>query len=143
MQPQNRIKKIACLLTPIAFASAQLFMSVAHANDVVGTLPAVEVIGVSPVASFNIPLNQYPGNIQVLRENDIESQKSSSFSELLGRSAASVNLNEIQGNPFQLDLNYRGQRLSPVFGSAQPRSRVALSVASRSIHRHTDEHWAR
>jgi outer membrane receptor protein involved in Fe transport len=119
MQPQNRIKKIACLLTPIAFASAQLFMSVAHANDVVGTLPAVEVIGVSPVASFNIPLNQYPGNIQVLRENDIESQKSSSFSELLGRSAASVNLNEIQGNPFQLDLNYRGQRLSPVLGSSQ------------------------
>jgi outer membrane receptor protein involved in Fe transport len=28
-------------------------------------------------------------------------------------------LNEIQGNPFQLDLNYRGQRLSPVLGSAQ------------------------
>jgi len=119
MQTQNRNKKIAYLLTPIAFASAQLFMCVAHANDVVGTLPAVEVVGVSPVASFNMPLNQYPGNIQVLRENDIESQKSSSFSELLGRSAASVNLNEIQGNPFQLDLNYRGQRLSPVLGSAQ------------------------
>ena len=38
---------------------------------------------------------------------------------MLGRSAASVNLNEIQGNPFQLDLNYRGQRLSSVLGSAQ------------------------
>jgi outer membrane receptor protein involved in Fe transport len=119
MQTQKRNKKIAHLLTPIALASAQLIMSVAHADDVVGTLPTVEVVGVSPVASFNIPLNQYPGNIQVLRENDIESQKSSSFSELLGRSAASVNLNEIQGNPFQLDLNYRGQRLSPVLGSAQ------------------------
>jgi hypothetical protein len=119
MQTQKRNKKIAYLLTPIALASAQLIMSVAHADDVVGTLPTVEVVGVSPVASFNIPLNQYPGNIQVLRENDIESQKSSSFSELLGRSAASVNLNEIQGNPFQLDLNYRGQRLSPVLGSAQ------------------------
>jgi outer membrane receptor protein involved in Fe transport len=119
MQTQKRNKKIAYLLTPIALASAQLIMSVAQADDVVGTLPTVEVVGVSPVASFNIPLNQYPGNIQVLRENDIESQKSSSFSELLGRSAASVNLNEIQGNPFQLDLNYRGQRLSPVLGSAQ------------------------
>ena len=43
----------------------------------------------------------------------------SSFSELLGRSATSVTLNEIQGNPFQLDLNYRGQRLSSVLGSAQ------------------------
>jgi outer membrane receptor protein involved in Fe transport len=119
MQTQKRNKKIAYLLTPIALASAQLIMSVAQADDVVGTLPTVEVVGVSPVASFNIPLNQYPGNIQVLRENDIESQKSSSFSELLGRSAASVNLNEIQGNPFQLDLNYRGQRLSSVLGSAQ------------------------
>lgn len=119
MQTLKRNKKIACLLTPIALASAQLIMTSAHADDVVGTLPTVEVVGVSPVASFNIPLNQYPGNIQVLRENDIESQKSSSFSELLGRSAASVNLNEIQGNPFQLDLNYRGQRLSPVLGSAQ------------------------
>ncbi len=119
MQTQKRNKKLACLLTPIALASAQLIMTLAHADDVVGTLPTVEVVGVSPVASFNIPLNQYPGNIQVLRENDIESQKSSSFSELLGRSAASVNLNEIQGNPFQLDLNYRGQRLSPVLGSAQ------------------------
>lgn len=119
MQTQKRNKKLACLLTPIALASTQLIMTLAHAEDVVGTLPTVEVVGVSPVASFNIPLNQYPGNIQVLRENDIESQKSSSFSELLGRSAASVNLNEIQGNPFQLDLNYRGQRLSPVLGSAQ------------------------
>ena len=119
MQTQKRNKKIAYLLTPIALASAQLIMSVAQADDVVGTLPTVEVVGVSPVASFNIPLNQYPGNIQVLRENDIESQKSSSFSELLGRSATSVNLNEIQGNPFQLDLNYRGQRLSSVLGSAQ------------------------
>ena len=43
------------------------------ADDVVGVLPAVEVVGVSPVASINIPVNQYPGNIQVLRENDIES----------------------------------------------------------------------
>ncbi len=119
MQTQKRNKKIACLLTPIALASAQLIMTTAHADDVVGTLPTVEVVGVSPVASFNIPLNQYPGNIQVLRENDIESQKSSSFSELLGRSATSVTLNEIQGNPFQLDLNYRGQRLSSVLGSAQ------------------------
>lgn len=119
MQTLKRNKKIACLLTPIALATAQLIMSQAYANDVVGTLPAVEVVGVSPVTSFNVPLAQYPGNIQVLRENDIESQKSSSFSELLGRSAVSVNLNEIQGNPFQLDLNYRGQRLSPVLGSAQ------------------------
>ena len=119
MQTLKRNKKIVYLLTPIALASAQFFMTSAHADDVVGTLPTVEVVGVSPVASFNVPLNQYPGNIQVLRENDIESQKSSSFSELLGRSAASVNLNEIQGNPFQLDLNYRGQRLSTVLGSAQ------------------------
>ena len=89
------------------------------ADDVVGVLPAVEVVGVSPVASINIPVNQYPGNIQVLRENDIESLKSSSFSELLSRTATSVNLNEIQGNPFQLDLNYRGQRLSSVLGAAQ------------------------
>ncbi len=119
MQTPKRNKKIAYLLTPIALASAQLIMTTAHADDVVGTLPTVEVVGVSPVASFNIPLNQYPGNIQVLRENDIESQKSSSFSELLGRSATSVTLNEIQGNPFQLDLNYRGQRLSSVLGSPQ------------------------
>ena len=119
MQTLKRNKKIAYLLTPIALASAQLIMTTAHADDVVGTLPTVEVVGVSPVASFNIPLNQYPGNIQVLRENDIESQKSSSFSELLGRSATSVTLNEIQGNPFQLDLNYRGQRLSSVLGSPQ------------------------
>jgi outer membrane receptor protein involved in Fe transport len=119
MQTPKRNKKIAYFLTPIALASAQLITSIAQANDVVGTLPTVEVVGVSPVASFNIPLNQYPGNIQVLRENDIESQKSSSFSELLGRSAASVTLNEIQGNPFQLDLNYRGQRLSSVLGSPQ------------------------
>ncbi len=119
MQTQKRNKKINYLLTPIALAATQLIMSVAQADDVVGTLPTVEVVGVSPVASFNIPLNQYPGNIQVLRENDIESQKSSSFSELLGRSATSVTLNEIQGNPFQLDLNYRGQRLSSVLGSPQ------------------------
>jgi len=30
-----------------------------------------------------------------------------------------VTVNEVQGSPFQVDVNYRGQRLSPLLGTAQ------------------------
>ena len=48
MQNQKRNKKLAYLLTPIALASAQFIMTMAYADDVVGTLPTVEVVGVHP-----------------------------------------------------------------------------------------------
>jgi hypothetical protein len=49
----------------------------------------------------------------------IESSQAVSLFDFLGRRSGSVNLNEIQGNPFQADLNYRGYTASPLLGTPQ------------------------
>jgi outer membrane receptor protein involved in Fe transport len=49
----------------------------------------------------------------------LEEQESLNLPEAMLRQLPSVNVNEIQGNPYQMDLNYRGFTASPLLGTAQ------------------------
>jgi outer membrane receptor protein involved in Fe transport len=42
-----------------------------------------------------------------------------SVAEHLARTAPGVTINEVQGNPLQPDVNYRGMTASPLLGTAQ------------------------
>jgi outer membrane receptor protein involved in Fe transport len=81
-------------------------------------LSEVKVIGPSPVPGSGIPIDQYPGNAQTISARAI-SGGTATASEALNAAVGSVNLNDTQGNPFQMDLNYRGFAASPVLGTPQ------------------------
>jgi len=80
---------------------------------------SIEIIGNTPLAGLGVPRQQMPANVQSVGGQQLEEQESLNLPEFMARQLPSVNLNEIQGNPFQADLNYRGFKASPLLGTAQ------------------------
>ena len=82
-------------------------------------LDRVEVIGVSPLPGQGIDRNILPYGTQVIRRERIEDAQAVNFSDFLNRRIPGVQVNDIQGSPFQGDLTYRGFRASPLLGAGQ------------------------
>lgn len=79
----------------------------------------VEVTAATPLAGSELESWEVAPPVQGATARDIDSSQAVSLFDFLGRRTASVNLNEIQGNPFQADLNYRGYTASPLLGTPQ------------------------
>jgi iron complex outermembrane recepter protein len=80
-------------------------------------LPPVVVIGATPLPALGIPLEKYAGNVQSVTAEEIANQNLLTMPDQLYRNIGSVNLNNTQGNPWQIDLTYRGFLASPLTGS--------------------------
>ena len=83
------------------------------------TLPNVEVIGTSPLPGLGQPRNEIAAPVQSAKSRDIEASGALDLSDFMNRRLGSVHVNEMQGNPFQLDVNYRGYTASPLLGTPQ------------------------
>ena len=93
---------------------------VAQAQNVAqGELPNVEVIGVSPIPGVDVPRDRIPANVQSARATDIERSRALDLAGFMNRRLGSVFINEVQSNPFQPDVNFRGYTASPLLGSPQ------------------------
>ncbi|HSV71156.1 MAG TPA: TonB-dependent receptor [Methylibium sp.] len=82
-------------------------------------LERVEVIGVSPLPGQGIDRNILPYSTQVLKRDAIDSAQAVNQTDFLNRRVPGVQVNDIQGSPFQGDLTYRGFRASPLIGAGQ------------------------
>ena len=79
----------------------------------------VEVIETTPLPGLDLKLEQIPAPVQTALGADIEASGALDFSDFLNRRFNGVFVNEIQNNPFQPDLNYRGYTASPLLGTPQ------------------------
>jgi iron complex outermembrane receptor protein len=86
-------------------------------------LPAVEVIGATPLPTLGIPREKYPGNVQSITTDDAATQHLADLSDMLHRSLGPINISGVQSNPWQNDVTYRGFLASPLTGSP-----IGLSV---------------
>jgi iron complex outermembrane receptor protein len=82
-------------------------------------LPTVEVIGATPLPGSDVPREHIPANVQTIDASTIRSTHSLSLPELMSSRLPSVNVNEAQGNPYQMDVSYRGFTASPLLGTPQ------------------------
>lgn len=82
-------------------------------------LPEVVVVGTTPMGSSALPAEQVPGNVQTLSAKQLQNGHALSVADALNEGLGSVNVNDTQGNPFQLDVNFRGFTASPVLGTPQ------------------------
>ena len=85
----------------------------------VTTLPPVEVIGTTPLAGVGVPKEQVPANVQTGTAADLDRSHAVDLSGYMARRLGSVHINEVQNNPFQPDVNFRGFTASPLLGTAQ------------------------
>lgn len=104
--------------TLLAMAIATAFAP-AFAAETIVQAETVEVIGSTPLAGIGIPRLHVPANVQTVSGQQLEDQESLNLPEFMARQLPSVNVNEIQGNPFQQNINYRGFTASPLLGTPQ------------------------
>ena len=80
---------------------------------------AVSVVSATPLAGLDRSMDEIPAPTQTATDRDIEASGALDLSSFLNRRMNNVFLNEIQGNPMQPDLNYRGYTASPLLGTPQ------------------------
>jgi len=79
----------------------------------------VDIIETTPLPGVNLPVEAIPAPVQMVLETDLRQNGSASLADALNRRLTSVFVNEIQGNPFQPDVSYRGYTASPLLGTPQ------------------------
>jgi outer membrane receptor protein involved in Fe transport len=79
----------------------------------------VEVIGVLPFLDAGVERDALPYTVQVLERDAVRGARAERLTDAMARGLNGVNVNEVAGSPFQVDISYRGQRASPILGSAQ------------------------
>src|SRR5262249_22739079 len=79
----------------------------------------VDVVSATPLPGVEQQLQDIPAPVQSGTQRDIEDSGAVDLSDFLNRRLDGVHVNEIQGNPFQADINYRGLTASPLLGTPQ------------------------
>lgn len=105
-------------LQAVAMAGLALCAGIAAAQAD-SNLPRVEVIGATPVPGTGVPKDQIPSNVQTLGDKRLRQTQSLNLPDAMNALLPSVNVNEVQGNPYQMDVNYRGFTASPLLGTPQ------------------------
>lgn len=117
--PTNTVSTaVACVLAASSASDAGA-QQPATPPTVVLELPSIEVIGVMPLPGLGVPRRQIPSNVQAVTGDEIQRSQSVSLPEFMANQLPSIHVNEVQGNPLQADLSYRGFSASPRFGVAQ------------------------
>lgn len=86
----------------------------------VGTLASrVDVVATTPLPGVELARDEIPAPVQTATAADLEQSGATDLSDFMNRRLNGVYLNEMQGNPFQPDVNYRGYTASPLLGTPQ------------------------
>ena len=115
----RRTARALARLTLGCIASTSLPSGAAEAPIAATQLPAVEVVGTTPLTGAGLDRDQIPAPVQSATDADIRRSQALELSDFLNRRFDSVHVIEMQGNPFQPDINYRGYTASPLLGTPQ------------------------
>jgi outer membrane receptor protein involved in Fe transport len=77
------------------------------------------VIVTTPQEGVELPARRVPAPVQTATDRDIDQSGALDLSDFLNRRMNGVYVNEVQNNPFQPDINYRGYTTSPLLGTPQ------------------------
>ena len=80
---------------------------------------SVDVIATTPLPGVDRTLEEIPAPVQTATAADVDSSGALDLSSFMNLRLNGVYLNEVQGNPVQPDLNYRGYTASPLLGTPQ------------------------
>ncbi len=84
--------------------------------DVKGERPAVSV---GPLPGLNLTRDQVPSAIQSVTAEELRAAHSLGIADFFNTRLQSVNVNDYQGNPFQVDVSFRGFTAGPQLGTPQ------------------------
>jgi len=79
----------------------------------------ITVAGTTPLQGSDLPISRIPAPVQTAIGRDLDRSGALDLSDFLNRRLNGVHVNEIQSNPFQPDVSYRGYTASPLLGTPQ------------------------
>lgn len=112
-------RRFSPLANPVLAACALLCASLNAASAQEVALPPVTIIGGAPLPGLEVPRDRVPAPVQTATDADLDRSQSLDLSSFMNRRLGSVYVNEIQNNPLQPDINYRGFTASPLLGTQQ------------------------
>jgi TonB dependent receptor/TonB-dependent Receptor Plug Domain len=79
----------------------------------------IEIVGTSPLPGQGVSRDLLPYNTQVVRRGALDAAQADNATDFMARRMTGVQVNDIQGSPFQGDLTFRGFRASGILGASQ------------------------
>jgi outer membrane receptor protein involved in Fe transport len=79
----------------------------------------VDVVAATPLPGVELLLEQIAAPVQSVSANTILQSGALNLADVINKRLSGVFINEVQGNPFQPDVNYRGYTASPLLGTPQ------------------------
>ena len=79
----------------------------------------VDVVETTPLAGTDLAVDQVAGAVQTATAADIQNSGALDLADFMNRRLNGVYLNEMQSNPFQPDVNFRGYTASPLLGTPE------------------------
>jgi outer membrane receptor protein involved in Fe transport len=84
-----------------------------------GPQSKVDVVATTPLAGTDLSPDQVAAPVQTATAADVEASGALELGDFMNRRLNGVYLNEMQGNPFQPDVNFRGYTASPLLGTPE------------------------
>lgn len=80
-------------------------------------LPEIEIVGNTPIGTTGMANKKIAGNVQQADDKDINLHEAYAISDFMNRRLENVSINDVQNNPYQPDISYRGFTASPLAGT--------------------------
>lgn len=114
------MKKLQPKYMLVAILAAYAMPQHAYAEDAKKVdIDKIEVISTTPLKGIGLSKEIIPANIQSAKGDDMQNQNSLTIADFLSSGMLGVNVNDIQNNPYQPNVNYRGFTASPLLGTPQ------------------------
>jgi outer membrane receptor protein involved in Fe transport len=79
----------------------------------------VNVVATTPLAGTDLSPEQIAAPVQTANATDLANSGALDLSDFMNRRLNGVSINEVQANPFQPDVNFRGYTASPLLGTPE------------------------
>jgi outer membrane receptor protein involved in Fe transport len=90
-----------------------------NATRVSRTVPKLVVYPTTPIVGSGIDVDKVPASVNAIDANQIQQTESLNISDSLVKYVPGITVNEVNGNPFTPDVQFRGFVASPVSGTPQ------------------------
>jgi outer membrane receptor protein involved in Fe transport len=79
----------------------------------------IDVVATTPLGGTDLTTDQIAGPVQTATAADIDNSGALELGDFMNRRLNGVYINEMQANPFQPDVNFRGYTASPLLGTPE------------------------
>ena len=81
--------------------------------------PRVDVISTTPLPSLGTAKEEIAAPVQTATSRDLDRSQAVDLTDFMNRNLSGVHINDVQNNPVQPDVSYRGFTASPLLGNPQ------------------------